>query len=187
MEQQQDTALLVMDMQTVMLGFIPGAEAVIAANAKAIAHARSHNIPGIYVARGFRPGAPEISASNKGFMANKNMFVDANMEEFSNIHPDLSPAGNDITVIKRRVSAFSGSDLEMVLRAQNIRHLVLTGIATGGVVLSTLREAADKDYHITVLADACADRDEEIQQVLISKIFPRQAEVLTVKEWMEIK
>jgi nicotinamidase-related amidase len=58
-----------------------------------------------------------------------------------------------------------------------------SGIATSGVVLSTLREAADKDYQLTILSDCCADGDEEVHRVLISKIFPRQAEVITVEEW----
>jgi nicotinamidase-related amidase len=55
---------------------------------------------------------------------------------------------------------------------------------TSGVVLSTLREAADKDYQLTVLADCCADRDEEVQRVLLSKVFPRQAEVVQASEWI---
>ncbi len=87
-------------------------------------------------------------------------------------------------VTKRRVSAFSGSDLEVVLRAGGINALVLAGIATSGVVLSTLREAADLDMSLAVLADACADADEEVHRVLLGKVFPRQAQVLTVGQWV---
>ncbi len=96
------------------------------------------------------------------------------------VHGDLKSQAHEVVVTKRRVSAFSGSDLEVVLRAQGIQHLVLTGIATSGVVLSTLREAADKDYRLTVLADCCADGDEEVHRVLTTKVFPRQADVLTL-------
>ena len=99
------------------------------------------------------------------------------------IHPAIAPQPTDIVVTKRRVSAFSGSDLEVVLRAQDISHLVLCGIATSGVVLSTLREAADKDYQLTVLADCCVDSDEEVQRVLLSKVFPQQAEVVQAEAW----
>ena len=84
---------------------------------------------------------------------------------------------------KRRVGAFSGSDLEVVLRSQGVNSLVLTGIATSGVVLSTLRAAADMDFEITVLSDCCADADPIVHDVLMTKVFPRQAEVLTVDEW----
>ena len=60
---------------------------------------------------------------------------------------------------------------------------MLSGIATSGVVLSTLREAADKDYAITILSDCCADRDEEVHRVLTTKVFARQAEVMKAVEW----
>ena len=86
-------------------------------------------------------------------------------------------------VTKRRVSAFTGSDLDVVLRARGIDHRVLAGIATSGVVLSTLRQAADLDYRLTVLADGCLDADPEVHQVLLGKLFPRQAEVTSVAQW----
>jgi nicotinamidase-related amidase len=101
----------------------------------------------------------------------------------TDIHPAVAPQPGDIVVTKRRVGAFTGSDLEVVLRAQDIHHLVLTGIATSGVVLSTLRAAADMDYRLTVLADCCTDGDDEVQRVLLTKVFPRQAAVLTAAEW----
>jgi hypothetical protein len=40
-----------------------------------------------------------------------------------------------------------------------------------------------KDYEKTVLSDCCADMDEEVHRVLTTKIFPRQAEVITSEEW----
>jgi nicotinamidase-related amidase len=86
-------------------------------------------------------------------------------------------------VVKRRVSAFTGSDLDVVLRGLGADTLVLTGIATSGVVLSTLRQAADLDYRLTVLDDACLDADPEVHRVLTEKVFPRQAAVRTVAHW----
>jgi len=120
----------------------------------AITAARAASIPVIYVVVAFRPGYPEVSLRNKVFSATKQQqsSLSAPMTNME-IHPAIAPQPTDIVVMKRRVSAFSGSDLEVVLRAQDITHLVLCGIATSGVVLSTLREAADKDYQLTVLAD----------------------------------
>ena len=78
----------------------------------------------------------------------------------------------------------SGQEAGQRLRRQRPRRrpavpradsLVLTGIATSGVVLSTLRQAADLDYGLTVLVDACADADPEVHRVLTEKVFPRQA------------
>jgi nicotinamidase-related amidase len=62
---------------------------------------------------------------------------------------------------------------------------VLAGIATSGVVLSTVRQAADLDYRLIVLADACADRDPEVHRVLTEKVFPRQAQVTVTDEWIQ--
>ena len=91
------------------------------------------------------------------------------------IHPALARGPDEPVVLKKRVSAFTGSDLEVLLRSWHVTRLVPSGIATSGVVLSilrsTLREAADRDYELAVLADACADGDDEVHRVLIEKVF----------------
>ena len=187
MEQNnKNVALLVMDMQPVIVGTLPNATDLLPKVAQAIASARENKIPVIYVTVGFRQGAPEVSTNNKGVAAAKQRFGSLNMNEFTRIHPDLAPQDGELIVMKRRLSAFSGSDLELVLRAWGIQHMVLTGISTGGVVLSTLREATDKDYRLTVLADCCADSDEEVHRVLTTKIFPRHSDVLMVDDWKKI-
>jgi nicotinamidase-related amidase len=101
------------------------------------------------------------------------------------ISPEIAPLERDIVVTKRRVSAFSGSDLECVLRGLNIDSLVLAGIATSGAVLSTVRQAADLDYSITVVGDLCFDADPEVHRVLVEKVFPRQASVLSTEQWIK--
>jgi nicotinamidase-related amidase len=178
-----NTALLVMDMQQGILDGYPGAAPLLAKVAKAIAGARAQQIPVIYAVIGFRNGAPEVSPNNKSLSARKAGFGAINMEYFMKVHLDIAPQEEDITVIKRRVSAFTGSDLEVILRSLNVQHLVLTGIATGGVVLATLIEATDKDYRLTVLSDCCADPEEEVHQLLLTKIFSKRAGILTVEEW----
>lgn len=180
------TALLVMDVQTGILGRLEekNAKALIANLQMAIATARKAGIPIIYVVVGFRKGMPEISTSNLRFGAlKKDPSGATGMEEPITIVPDIAPQPGDVVVTKRRVSAFTGSDLEVILRAYKVQHLVLTGIITSGVVLSTVREAADKDFQLTILSDGCADGDPEVHTVLLTKVFPRQAEVLTVGQW----
>jgi nicotinamidase-related amidase len=180
-----NSALLVMDLQAGIVAMLPSAEAILANTAQAIATARKQGVPVVYVVVGFRKGIPEVgSGSSKAFAAGKAWFTTLDMDAFMSVHPALAPADGEVTVVKRRVSAFSGSDLEVILRAYGIRHLVLTGIATSGVVLSTLREAADKDYRVTVLSDCCADQDEEVHRVLTTKVFPGQADVMSVAEWL---
>jgi len=181
----QNTVLLVMDMQIAMVGMLPAGNETPGNIAKAIAFARTNNIPVIYIVVGFRPGMPEVSPNNKSFSASKARLGNGNNDEFMKIDAAVAPLADEIIVTKRRYSAFTGSDLEVILRAQGIQHLVLTGISTSGVVLSTLREAADKDYRLTVLSDGCADADAEVHRVLTTKVFPRQVEVITVEEWIK--
>jgi nicotinamidase-related amidase len=184
MQKKENTALLVMDMQAGILGNLPDKTVLTSPLAKAIAAARGENLPVIFVRVGFRPGAPETSPNNKGFAGMKERMAAVNVDDFMKFESPILPLPDDLSVVKRRVSAFTGSDLEVILRAKNIQHIVLTGISTSGVVLSTVREAADKDYRITVLSDACADMDEEVHRVLTTKVFPRQAEVQTVDAWI---
>lgn len=183
MEQISQTALLVMDMQASILSNLPDASGVIGQVAKAINKARAAKIPVIYVVVGFRQGMPEVNMNNKSFAAARDRYAKLNMSEFLNVHTEVAPIEGELIVTKRRVSAFTGSDLEVVLRSKGIQHIVLTGVATSGVVLSTTREAADKDYRITIISDCCADSDPEIHRVLTTKVFPRQADVIVLQEW----
>ncbi len=179
---EEKTALLVMDVQNGIVERLANKAEYLASVNAAVASAHKKHILVIYIVVGFRPGFPEVSARNKSFQAmQKNisaLLVDP--------HPAIEPIGDDIVVVKRRVSAFSGSDLEVILRARNIRHIVLAGVATSGVVLSTIREAADKDYQLTILSDLCADFDAEVHSVLVEKIFPRQATVMASEEWIRM-
>ena len=92
------------------------------------------SIPVIYVVVTFRPGYPEISPRNKSFSAIKQQQspLQAAMTA-TEIHPAIAPQLTDIVVTKRRVSAFSGSDLEVVLRAQGIAHLAILKLSKAGI------------------------------------------------------
>ena len=178
------TALLVMDVQQGIVDRFGGGDEYLPRLATAVQAGRGAGIRVIYVVVGFRAGHPEVSERNKSFAAVAGTGRFGEGDPSTAIHPDVAPAADDIVVTKRRVSAFTGSDLEVVLRAADIDHLVLTGIATSGVVLSTLRQAADLDYRLTVLADGCLDADPEVHRVLTEKVFPRQADVLSIAEWV---
>ncbi|WP_030176768.1 MULTISPECIES: isochorismatase family cysteine hydrolase [Actinomycetes] len=180
-----DQALLVMDFQPVILGAVGGDDSpALAAAKKAVKAARKKNVPVIFVRVAFRPGYPEINPENKGFAplaAYGDVFVET--EATAQVHPSLAPTDTEVIVTKRRMSPFAGSDLSAVIGGMGINHLVLAGVTTSGVVLSTIRHACDADFELTVLADACADNDEEVHKVLIEKVFPAHAEVIDTETW----
>ncbi len=133
----------------------------------------------IYIVVGFRPGYPWRPPNNQVVRRQPRSLASS-----STPRPPTSPRRSsrhdgDVVVVKHRVSAFAGTDLDKVLRAQGRDTLVLCGIATSGVVLSTLRAGADADYRLVVAKDACADADDEVHGVLIENVFARQATVAT--------
>jgi len=171
-----NTALLVMDVQESIVARYPAAQgAWLERLATTIAAARARHMPVLYVIVSFRPGHPEISARNLMFSG----IAQAGGLVNDKVHPAIAPRADEPVIVKKRVSAFAGSDLDVILRGKGVAHLVLTGIATSGVVLSTLRQAADLDYEITVLKDLCLDGDSEVHDVLVGKVFPRQARVMS--------
>jgi nicotinamidase-related amidase len=176
------TAVLVMDYQAAVVeGFATDQETLLRNAAQVLTRARGAGLKVIYIVVNFRPGYPEVSPRNINFNAVRQSGRFTN-EAGTRVHPAVTPQTGDIVVTKHRVGAFPGTDLDMILRANDIETLVMFGIATSGVVLSTLRHAADSDYRLLVLKDCCSDRDAEVHRVLIEKVFPRQAKVITAAE-----
>jgi nicotinamidase-related amidase len=89
----------------------------------------------------------------------------------------IAPRPGDLVFTRTRVSAFSATDLAAFLDERCIDTLVLAGVQTSGVVLSTVRDAADRDYRLLVLEDCCADPDTGVHETLMTKVFPPQADV----------
>ena len=179
-------ALLTLDCQMGIFGFVPGVEAVIPIGAKAVEFARQQSFQIIHVGLGFAAGHPEISEVESPFARVKqnNLFVKGTPS--AGFHSAIARPG-ELVVHKQRVDAFSENELHLILRARGIGNLVFFGITTSGIVLSTLRRAFDLDYRCVVLKDACFDRDEEVHRVLVEKIFPSQATVVTVEEFITAK
>lgn len=181
------TAVLIMDYENQILGMLPDkTQAVVLDNASAILReARQAHLPVIYVVVRFRDGYPEVSRQNKRFAGLKESGRLREGTPGAEIHARVAPQPGDIVVTKRRVGAFSTTDLESILRANNISTLAMFGISTSGVVLSTVRWAADMDYQLVVISDACADMDDEVHRVLAEKVLAAQATVVSTHEFVK--
>jgi nicotinamidase-related amidase len=182
----QHTALLIMDYQNgIVSRYAEKLSALLDCAEQVLAAARAANLPIIYVVVRFREGYPEISPRNRSFsqIRESNRMLEGSPQ--TEVHARLAPRPGEVLVAKRRVGAFSTTDLETILRAKSITSLVLMGISTSGVVLSTVRWAADADYELVVVEDCCADSDEEVHRVLTQKVFPRQASVVQSNDLIE--
>jgi nicotinamidase-related amidase len=177
------TALLLMDFQPTILASIEDSEALLARVQVALSWARSEQVRVVFVRVAFSSADfAAIPSHNKAFAAVAEHRILADGSPGSEIDDSLDVRDEDIVVRKTRVGASSTTDLYATLHREGIDTLVVAGISTSGVVLSTLRDAADADYRLYVLADATGDPDPEVHRVLVEKVFPRQADVIDTRD-----
>lgn len=186
------TALIILDLQQGILSMLQGVdvEAYVKRVAATAQRAREAGVQVIHVRTAFRPGYQDLSRRNKfldllaTMVGTSHQFTEGHIS--TEFDPAVaSPSGQDIVITKKRGSAFADTDLELILKTLEVGALALAGVATSATVLSTLQQAADKDFVITAVEDLCLDRDAEVHRVLMEKVFPKQATVTSSSEWLD--
>ncbi len=179
------TVFIFMDFQNYILeNFLPPerAEQVVEKAEAVLAAARQAGCFIIHVSVCFRPGYPEISGRNRMF----SWIRDSGMADPGSrgiaFNDRMAPQQGEPVVQKRRVGAFGGTDLDMILRAKGVEKIFLAGVATSHVVLTTFNQAFDLDYDLAVIRDACADGDETAHSFLTETFFPKLGGVHTSQE-----
>jgi nicotinamidase-related amidase len=178
------TVLLILDVQRGVIDQLEHTESYLSRLALTLAAARKANIKVIHVVTGFRPGYPENNANNTSVPAVAARGEYQQGMESVEVHPAVAPIENEVVIMKRRISAFFATELDMILRCFRAETIAVAGLITSGAVLSTVRQAMDLDYRVTVLEDLCMDRDEEVHRVLMHKVFARKTEIISAKEWI---
>jgi nicotinamidase-related amidase len=79
-------------------------------------------------------------------------------------------APNEVVVTKHRFSAFWDTPIDLYLRSNKIRSVVVTGVVTSGCVESTLRDAFFNDYYVVVAADCVAEASQERHDYALRKM-----------------
>jgi nicotinamidase-related amidase len=180
------TALLVMDYQPAVLAHLPegwDCEALLARVEGAIADVRASGGTIAYVRVGFTEADWDaIPATNKSFAPLAQHRLMHHEDPATAIHERLAPQGGDVIVRKIRYGGMSTTDLDEQLREREITTLVVSGFSTSGVVLSTVIDAADRDYQLYILSDGVADPDTEVHNVLLHRVFPSRAHVIDTTE-----
>ncbi|NUS07447.1 MAG: cysteine hydrolase [Nonomuraea sp.] len=173
------TALLVLDYQQGILASLPDPEALVSRVAGAVAEMRAHGAAVAYVRVGFTEADwAAIPQANETFSFLGRQRLLHHEDPATRIHHRLAPEPGDIVVRKTRVGALSTTDLDRRLRERGIDTLVVAGVTTSGVVLSTVTDAADRDYRLHVLSDGVADPDPRTHETLLTGVFPRLAHVV---------
>ncbi len=160
------TAVLIMDYQNRMLNELtePVRKEILEKANAILAKARKDKVPVIYVEVRKGERTPEME-----------------------IHPGITPKPGDVLLTKKRTGPFTTTNLNEVLKSLGADTLILFGIATQGCVLTTVRCGADLDYKLVVVSDCCANPpSEEVNRILMEKVFPGQASVVTAKDVLAV-
>jgi nicotinamidase-related amidase len=148
---------------------------------QAIAWAREENIPIAHVKVGFSKSYVECPKNSPAFGSaeeNQALLLDSWGTEF---HKDIDVQPQDIIITKHRINAFYGTNLEPILKAQNIDTLIICGVATNYVVEHTARDAHDRDYNVIVLADACEASSQEEHNATLKSLSILASVSITAK------
>jgi len=180
------TALLIIDMQKdfCAAGFgahragrdLSMAQAVIGRIATLLAAGREAGVLVVHVGLSIEPdhrsdSGPWLAQRRRStFSGEKLCITDSEGARFID---DLAPAEGELVVRKRRYSAFTGTDLDLLLRGRGIRTVVCCGVSTNVCVETTARAAFERDYYVVVPPDACGSWDQSLHEATLANINHR--------------
>lgn len=185
-------AFLTIDFQNLFVeGYAIAAPVALSAleNTNALAAVcRQHGVQVIHIAHQLRS-----DHTNLGVLADVVPTVQSERlltagEESSGFHPALQIEPSDWVIIKPRIGAFTGSDLELTLRARGIDTLIMAGVATGICVDTTARQAALLDFKVIMLSDGTATSDingekaEDLQRMTLAVFDSNFGQVASAAE-----
>nr|WKF61451.1 N-carbamoylsarcosine amidase [Paraburkholderia busanensis] len=173
------TALIVMHYQTDILGLFPDVAPGLLDNTRRLCDAARAKGVGVYFANlRFQAGYPEVSPLNKNGQGIKQLglFVD------DRTAPELGQRPEEPLVIAHRASVFFGTDLQARLAERNVDTLIMVGIASTGVMFSSVAYASDADFRLFTVKDCCYDPDQVVHERLFATAFESRTTVLTLGE-----
>ncbi|WP_343499722.1 isochorismatase family cysteine hydrolase [Achromobacter denitrificans] len=172
-----------MHYQTDIMALFPAVAPTLLANTRALCEAARRKGVAVYFARiGFGQGYPEVSPLNKNGQGIKRLglFVD------DEISPELGRRADEPLILAHRASVFFGTDLELRLSAAGVDTLVMAGIASTGVMLSSIAYASDADFRLYTVKDCCYDPDPVVHEHLFATAFESRSTVLSQAEALSL-
>ena len=95
---------------------------------------------------------------------------------------EIKPNPDEAIVTKHRYGAFESSDLDLVLRSQGIRTVIMTGVATNVCVETTARQACLRDYYVVFASDCTATYDQADHEATLRNIDAYFGEVVSAAQ-----
>lgn len=174
----RSTALILIDLQDGIVAGDKGphsADAVVAAGKTLAARFREAGAPVVLVHVGVTPETmPSLNVDQPRLPA------EGTPPAFSALVDGLRQEG-DLVVLKHHWGAFTGTDLDLLLRRRGVKTVVIAGIATNFGVESTARVAWELSYDVVIVEDASTSRSAELHDFAIREILPQIARVVTME------
>lgn len=160
------SALLIIDMLNDFIKqggslVVPGAERIIPVIRETLEAARRARVPVIYVSDAHLPDDSEFEVWPSHALHDS---------WGGEVVEELSPREGEYTIMKRRYSAFFGTDLDLLLRERGIRHLYLTGVLTNICIYATSLDAAMRGYGLSVFTRGVASLSEETDNFVFKQL-----------------
>jgi nicotinamidase-related amidase len=115
-------------------------------------------------------GVPVIYANDNFGVWDGNgprLVEDALSRKAGDLVQQIAPRRGDRFVVKPRYSAFDHTPLVLILRELGIERILLAGAATEMCVVQTAIDAKEEGFKVSILADACATTDPEIEELAL--------------------
>nr|WP_220496980.1 isochorismatase family cysteine hydrolase [Serratia sp. OS31] len=139
----------------------------------------------ILVKVGFTPGYIDQPKHSRMFGQTHKLGAIELDRPGTEFHPSLAAELGELVIVKPRVSAFYGTNLDAALRARRIERLIICGVSTTWAVQSTARDAHDRDYQVLVLEEACAAATPEEHRMSM-EMLAHIAEIVTLENLKDL-
>ncbi|MGB9749321.1 MAG: cysteine hydrolase family protein [Caldisericia bacterium] len=182
------SALLIIDMEYGFLDkssplFVQNSHEIIPNIKKILNLFRKKKLSVIFIKREHRKSGVDIDKTRiKIFKENRGIIIEN--DGSSEIIKELKPKSDEIIVIKRRWSAFFGTELDLILRRLNIKNLIITGVQTPNCIRATVFDALSYDYDVIVISDGTASNNTEIQKNNLSDMENIGVKILNTDEFI---
>ncbi|KAI0146484.1 putative hydrolase protein [Pestalotiopsis sp. NC0098] len=185
-----ETALLLLDFHNIILGTIPveaEKEKLVRSTQALLEAARASKAPVLHCLIGTSRNPMPTSKLVERWEDSFQPAIAASPDLALQISSLAGDAGSGheyfFDRVPGRVSALQSKGLTALLKEKlGVKSLVLAGVVSSGCVLSTARGAADEDFVVTVVPDACWDREAEVHRAVMDKIIPMTGHTASVEE-----
>ena len=145
---------------------------------------KENHVPIIHVKLGFESNYSDLPKGSLMFAKAIEKGIYQLNTPGTAFHPDLSIDNEDLVIVKKRVSPFYKTDLDLILKSKKITTLVICGASTNNAVQACARDAHDRDYLPIIIEDACAAGSYDDHEDAI-RFLSKFSKIMTLQDFIK--